>query len=137
MDPRLLSEAGGDILLAKIPSPHKIVQMTFEPGLMADNILLENLLENLLDAVVRAAQDGSFRRCGLVLLVGAEVLDSSDVLTQMNLSLRCLWASTTVVIKPWTGGIARTGDGKFVTPSIPQIADRIGQGPSILAQERS
>ena len=60
--------------------------------------------------------------------MGAEVLDSSDMLTQMNLSLRCLWASTTVVIKPWTGGIARTDDGKFVTASIPQIADRIGQG---------
>ena len=37
-------------------------------------------------------------------------------------------ASTTVVIKPWTGGIPRTDDGKFVTASIPQIADRIGQG---------
>ena len=33
MDPRLLSEAGGDILLAKIPSPHKIVQLTFQPGM--------------------------------------------------------------------------------------------------------
>ena len=79
----MLSEAGGDILLAKIPSPHKIVQLTFEPGmftsikegslLVADNLLLENLR----DAVVRAAQDGSFCRCALVLLVGAEVLDSS------------------------------------------------------------
>ena len=92
--------------------------------LVADN----HLLENLQDEVVRAAQDGSFRRCRLVLLVGAEVLDSSDVLTQMNLSHRCLWASTTLVIKPWTGGIARTDDGKFITASIPQIADRIGQG---------
>ena len=109
MDPRLLSEAGGDILLAKIPSPHKIVQLTFQPGmfstieegslLVADNIFLENFQ----DAVVRAIQDGSFCRCGLVLMVGAEVLDSSDRLTQLNLSLR---SSTTVVIKPWTGGIA-------------------------------
>ena len=33
MDPRLLSEAGGDILLVKIPSPHKKVQLTFEPGM--------------------------------------------------------------------------------------------------------
>ena len=91
---------------------------------MADNLLLENLR----DAVLRAAQDDSFCRCGLVLLVGAEVLDSSDMLTQMNLSLRCLWASTTMAIKPWTGGIARTDDGKFVTASILHIADRIGQG---------
>ena len=96
--------------------------------LVADNLHLENLLENLRQAAVRAAQDGSFRRCGLVLLVGAEVLDSSDMLTQMNLSLRCLWASTTGVIKPWTSGIARTDDGNFVTASIPHIADRIGQG---------
>ena len=68
MDPRLLSEAGGDILLAKIPSLHKIVQLTFGPGmftsikegplLVADN----HLLENLRDAVVRATQEGSFRR---------------------------------------------------------------------------
>ena len=66
MDPRLLSEAGGDILLAKIPSP-QIVQLTFEPCmftgieegslLVADNLLLENLR----DAVVRAAQKDSFR----------------------------------------------------------------------------
>ena len=125
MDPRLLSEAGGDILLAKISSPHKIVQLTFEPGMFTSikdgSLLVANnlLLENRRDAVVRAAQDSSFCRCGL---------DSSDVLTQMNLSLRCLWTSTTVVIKAWTGGIARTDDGKFVTASIPQIADRIGQG---------
>ena len=132
MDPRLLSEAGGDILLAKIPSPHKIVQLTFQPGmfstieegslLVADNIFLENFQ----DAVVRAIQDGSFCRCGLVLMVGAEVLDSSDRLTQLNLSFRSLWSSTTVVIKPWTGRIARTYDGKFVTASIPHSADRIG-----------
>ena len=67
MDPRLLSEAGGDIVLAKIPSTHKIVQLTFQPGmfnaikegslLVADNIFLENLR----DAAVRATQDGSFR----------------------------------------------------------------------------
>ena len=43
------------------------------------------------------------------------------------MSLRSLWSSTTVVIKPWTGGIAWTDDGKFVTASIPHIADRIGK----------
>ena len=94
MDPRLLSEAGGDILLAKIPSPHKIVQLTFQPEmfsaikegslLVADNIFLENLL----DTAVRATQDDSFRRCGLLLLVGVEVLDSSDMLTQRSSSHR-------------------------------------------------
>ena len=103
-------------MLAKIPSPHKIVQLTFQPEmfsaikegslLVADNIFLENLL----DTAVKATQEDSFRRCGLLLLVGAEVLDSSDMLTQLNLSLRSLWSSTAVVIKPWTGGIARTDD---------------------------
>ena len=128
MDPRLLSEAGGDILLAKIPSPHKIVQLTFQPGMFSTieegSLLVANniFLENLRDAAVRAVQDGSFRRCGLMLLVGAETLDSSDRLTQLNLSLRSLCLSTTVVIKPWTGGIARTDR------SIPHIADKIDQG---------
>ena len=134
MDPRLLSEAGSDILLAKIPSPHKIVQLTFQPGMIStieagSLLVVDNVfLENLWDAAARAVQDGSFRRCGLVPLVDAQTLDSSDRLTQLNLSLRSLWSSTTIVIKPWTGGIARTDDGKFVTSSIPHIADRIGQG---------
>ena len=120
-------------MLAKIPSPHKIVQLTFQPGmfstieacslLVVDNVFLENLW----DAAARAVQDGSFRRCGLVPLVDAQTLHS-DRLTQLNLSLRPLWSSTTVLIKPWTGGIARTDDGKFVTSSILHIADRIGQG---------
>ena len=78
-----MSEAGSDILLAKIPSPHKIVQLTFEPGMFTSieegslMVTDNHLLENLRDTVVRAAQDSSFHRCGLVLLVGAEVLDSA------------------------------------------------------------
>ena len=86
------------------------------------------MLENLRDATARAEEDGSFRRCGLVLLVNIRTLNSSDRLTQLNLSLRSLWSSTTVMIKPWTGGIERAEDGTFPTSSIPYIADRIGQG---------
>ena len=70
MDPRLLSEAGGDILLAKIPSPHKIVQLTFQPGMFstieAGTLLVVNnvFLENLRDAAARVVEDRSFRRDG-------------------------------------------------------------------------
>ena len=75
MDSRLLAEAGGDILLVKIPSPHKTMQLTFGPGMFTNIeegslLVIDNhLLENLWDAVTRAVQDGSFRRCGIVLLV--------------------------------------------------------------------
>ena len=72
--------------------------------------------------------DGSFRRCGLVLLVDTKTLDSNDKLTQLNLSLRSLWSSTMVVIKPWSRGIERAEDGMFPTSSIPHIANRISQG---------
>ena len=35
MDSHLLAEAGGDVLLMKIPSPHKSLQLTFGPGMFA------------------------------------------------------------------------------------------------------
>ena len=79
-------------------------------------------------------EDGSFRRCGLVVLVDTQTLDSGDKLTQLNLSLRSLWASTTVIIKPWAGRIARTDEGNFVMSAIPYIADRVGQGIRRLPQ---
>ena len=122
------------MLVAKIPSPNKIEQLKFQPGmfftLQAGSLLVADcrLLENLRDVTVRAVQDGSFKRCGRVLLVDTKTLDSSDKLTQMNLSLRSLWSSTMVVFKPWTRGIARAEDGMFPTSSIPHIADMISQG---------
>ena len=73
VDPQLLSEAGGDILVAKIPNPNKIDQRKFQPGMFyniqAGALLLVDcsMLENLRDAIARAVQDGSFQRCGLVL----------------------------------------------------------------------
>ena len=33
VDPQLLSEAGGDMLVAKIPSPNKIEQLKYQPGM--------------------------------------------------------------------------------------------------------
>ena len=133
MDSHLLAEAGGDVLLTKIPTPHKSMQLTFGPGMFAhvdegSLLIVDNhLLETLRDAIVRAVDDGSFQRCGVALPVGEEVLGSTDSLTQMNLSLRSIWSSTTVVVKPWTGGIPRTSDGKFVTSSSPQIVERLDQ----------
>ena len=119
------------MLVAKIPSPNKIEQRKFQPGmffnLQAGSLLVVDcsMLENLWDATARAVHDGFFKRCRLVLLVDPKTLDSSDKLTQMTLSLR---SSTMVVIKPWNGGIARADDEMFPTSSIPHIANRISQG---------
>ena len=93
------------------------------------------LLDNLHDATIRAVQDGVFKRIGLILLVDAQTLDSSDRLTQVNLCLRFLWSSTTVVLKPWTDktrGIARAQDRMFPTSLIRHIANMIGHGASKL-----
>ena len=87
VDPQLLSEAGGDMLVARIPNSNKIDQWKFQPvmlnNLQAGSLLVVDcvMLENLRDATARAVQDGSFRRCGLVLLVDTKTLDSSDKLT--------------------------------------------------------
>ena len=119
------------MLVTRIPSSNKIDQRKFQPGmftnLQAGSLLVVDwvMLENLWDVTARAVQDGSFR---LVLLVDTKTLDSSDKLTQLNLSLRSLWSSTMVVIKPWSGGIERAIDGMFPTSSIPHIANRISQG---------
>ena len=67
VDPQLLSEAGGDMLIAKIPSPNKIEQLKFQPGmfltLQAGSLLVADcrLLENLRDATVQAVQDDLFK----------------------------------------------------------------------------
>ena len=58
VDPQLLSEAGGEMLVAKIPSPSKIEQLKFQPGMFftlhAGSLLVADyrLLENLPDATV-------------------------------------------------------------------------------------
>ena len=104
------------MLVTQIPSSNKIDQQKFGPGmfinLQAGSLLVVDcgMLENLWHAAARAVEDGSFRRCGLVLLVDRQTLNSSDRLTQLNLSLMSLWSSTTVVIKPWTGSIDRAED---------------------------
>ena len=73
LDPRMLTDAGGDVLLTKISNPHKSMAVNFGPGMFQqideDNILNNILLETLRNTVARAVDDGSFRRCGVVLLV--------------------------------------------------------------------
>ena len=129
------------MLVAKIPSPNKVKQLKFAASmfhdLQAGSLLIADcrLIDNLRDVTIRAVQDGFFKRTGLVLLVDKQTLDSSDRLTQVNLYLRSLWSSTTMVMKPWTdktGGIARAQDGTFPTSLIPHIADMIAQGASKL-----
>ena len=51
-----------------------------------------------------------------------------SLLMELNLRFRSLWASTTILLKPWNDGIPRSKDGKFATPAITQIVARIDQG---------
>ena len=78
--------------------------------------------------MARVVEDGTFHRCGVVLHIDEEVLSSDALLTEMNIRLRSLWASTTVLLKPWNGGLARAKDGNFATAANGEIAARIDQG---------
>ena len=132
IDPQLLSEAGREMLVNKIPNP--VQQLKFHAGMYDDiqagALLLVNcrLIDNLRDTTVRALQSCTYKRTGLLLLVDKETLDSSDRLVELNLCLRSMWAATTVVLKPWmekTGDIIRTQDGSFPMSAIPVVADMI------------
>ena len=83
IDPQLLSEAGGDMLVAKIPSPTKVKQFKFAAG------MFQELLAGSLPVGLQAdrqpprcndtcSEDGVFKRTGLVLLVDMQTLDSSE-----------------------------------------------------------
>ena len=75
MDPRMIGEIGGDLLFTKITRPHKALMVNFGPSLfktidkgsliICDNILLKTLQHT----VTRAVEDGTFHRCGVVLLM--------------------------------------------------------------------
>ena len=41
--------------------------------------------------------------------------------------MRSIWSSTTVMIKPWNGGLPRDRDGHFLTAAVGDIATRITQ----------
>ena len=85
MDPRMIAEVGGDLLLTRITRPHKAVAVGFgltmfqeiDEGslIVCDNVFLETLQYT----VTRAVEDGTFHRCGVVLLIDEGAL-SSDAL---------------------------------------------------------
>ena len=56
-----------------------------------------------------------------------ETLNSEELLRSLNMRMRSLWASTTVLIKPWNGGLPRGRDGHFLTAAVGDIAARIDQ----------
>ena len=88
--------------------------------------------------MVRAVTACTYKRTGLLLLGIQETLDSSERLVELNLCLRSMWASTSVVLKPWTG-ITRTQEGSFSGAAIPFIADMIttavGKLPKLLESQ--
>ena len=83
MDPRMISEVPGDLLLTRITRPHKAVAVSFGPNMFKEInegslIVVDNvLLETLRYTVARAVEDGTFHRCGVVLLIDEEVLSSA------------------------------------------------------------
>ena len=129
----MISEFGRELLFTKITRPHTARMVNFSPGLfkiIPKGLLLvcdNNLLEQLQLTVTRAVEDGSFHRCGVVLIVDEETLNSEELLRSLNMRMRLLWASTTVLIKPWNGGLPRGRDGHFFTDAVGDIAARIDQ----------
>ena len=57
---------------------------------------------------------------------------SEELLRSLNLRMRSIWASTTVIIKPWNGGLPRGNDGNFLTAGVTDIALRIDQALKFL-----
>ena len=98
----MIGEIGGELLFTKITRPHTARMVNFSPGLfkiipkgsllVCDNNLLEQL---------QLTVTWSFHRCGVVLIVDEETLNSEELLRGLNMRIRSLWASTTVLIKPW------------------------------------
>ena len=89
IDPTLLSQAGGELLLSKLTNP--VQQIKFQPG-MHDDISPGALLvtdcrlaDQLRDATIRAVQHGSYKRKGVLLLVDMETLVSKERLVEINL----------------------------------------------------
>ena len=99
------------MLLNKISN--LVQQLKFHAGIYNDiqaGALLVvdcRMIANLRDRSVRAVTACTYKRTGLLLLIDQETLDSSEWLVQLNLCLRSMWASTTVVLKPWTGKTGR------------------------------
>ena len=134
----MVDEIGGEMLFSKITCPHTPKMVSFNPGLfktlpkgsllVCDNVLLEQLQL----AITRAVEDNSFHQCGVVLVVDEETLHSKELLKSLNLRMRSIYASSTVMIKPWNGGLPRGSDGNFMTAAVGDIALRITQALKLL-----
>ena len=133
MDPKMIGEVGGDLLFTKVARPHKALMVSFGPSLFQDIdkgslIVCDNvLLKKLQYTITRAVEDGTFHRCSLLLVIDEETLSSAILLNELNMRMRSLWASTSILIKPWNGGLPRGKDGNFFTAAIGDIAARIDQ----------
>ena len=102
----MIGEIGGDLLFTKITQQHKALMVNFSPGLFktidkGSLIICDNtLLETLQLTVTRAVEDGSFHRCGVVLIIDEDTLNSDVLLKDLNMHMRSLWASTSVLLRP-------------------------------------
>ena len=129
----MIGEIVGDLLFNTITRPHKVLMVDFGPGLFktidkGSLIICDStLLETLQHTVTRAVEDGTFHRCGIVFLLDQDTLCSDVLLKDMNLHMRSLWASTSVWLKPWNGGLSRCKDSHALTTAVGNIAAKIDQ----------
>ena len=91
------------------------------------------LTDQLRDATIRAVQHGSYKRIGVLVLLDKRTLVSKERLEEINLCLRTMWATTSVVIKPWIG-VDRMENGSVPTSTIPGIADELTVATQVLKQ---
>jgi hypothetical protein len=130
----MVGEVGGDMLFSKVTRPHIPKVVSFKPGLFTTLpkgalLICDNqLFEQLQLTITRAVDDGSFHRCGLILVIDEETLSSEQLLRSFNIRMRSVWASSTIILKPWNGGLPRGADGNFLTLGVADIAKRIDQG---------
>ena len=125
----MVGEVGGDMLFS-VTRPHNPKMVSFNLGLITtlprglllicDNLLLEQLQLT----ITRVVEDGTFQRCGLVLVIDEETLRSEELLKSLNLRMRSVWASSTIILKPWNGGLPRGTDGNFLTLGVADTSRR-------------
>ena len=91
---KMFGEVGGDLIFTKLTRPHKVVMHNFGPNLFQDIdkgalIVCDNvLLEKLQYTVTRAVEDGTFHRCGVLLIIDEETLNSAILLKELNMRRR-------------------------------------------------
>ena len=89
----MVGEVGGEIF-SKVTRPHIPKVVSFKPGLLTTLpkgalLICDNqLFEQLQLTVTRAVDDGSFHRCGLILVIDEETLSSEQLLRSFNVRRR-------------------------------------------------